>query len=257
MSDRNDPKEEDSEGKKPESTGRKGPEKGQPERKRREFPRRRSGPNNYDKLPDRSLSKPSKPETEAIFGSKTSLQYNSGVLQVVEALTGSQPFEPFQRDLVTMSTSELFDVLSESVFQYVEVRSLRAVPLVSLDDIRTTFRYVLAARIGQTSSLRLQDRPAEIRYPSLLGPLLASIGKYIHPTAAFELVPSLAVDDPVFQGIVIIADVNKERRVVGIQKPALVDRVLSILLAMGMPMNIGLPVEILVDSDEMFRLADV
>jgi len=234
--------------------------------KKKVFPRRQA-PNNFTRVESQSVSKPSRVRTDLPTSGQQNTTYGGGVLALVQAVSGEQPNEPYQGLSIPMNVSSLFDYLSTSVYRYVEQRSMRPIPLISENDVKLVFRYILAARIGQVANYHLPARPAEVRYPSLLGPLLASVGRYIHPTAGYELIPSLDPESEVWDGIIERRwskrpnDVTPEDFVPTLEHweirvPADYDRVISVLMNMGMPENLGLPKDKVVANDDLYRLDD-
>jgi len=232
------------------------PTGGSTDRKRKQFPRQ-DRQDAYSKEQSRSSSTTPTTKGDAKFGSKSGFEYSGDVLQFVTPLLVQQPAATYQKYVCAMTPSYLFDSLAEAVYRTVLMRSVRPEPLVTLEDIRLCFRYVLAMRIGQVQAIQLPQRPAEVRYPALLGPVLASVGKFIHPTAAYEISPTFDVTDNGWLTVLVIGTDKKDQRYVErIVKPPTVDATLGMLLNLGMPMNISLPVEVLVDTDEIYRLDD-
>lgn len=236
----------------------------EPKRRRGIAPRRKSGAADF---PQRTQSKPEALETKAIDLASKKFSYPKGVEDDVSAVVGEQPYLGYKRVTPVTTISSLFEYLCESTFRYVELRTMRPEPLFSLDELRYVYRYILALRLAHVSGQKMPDgaRPAEIRYPAILGPLLASIGRYVHPTAALELVPTIHPRMETWRGLIHIGEgpnsfqpKEKDARPIpwdwDIESPETIDRVLSVLLALGCPMNIGLPVDTVVEGDELFRL---
>jgi len=222
--------------------------------------------NNYTTQPSRVVSNPESVQTDSPLSRDVHSSYGADVLALVDAVVGKQPNSMFTRILCTMTASSLFDYLSDAMYRHIELRTMRPVPLISEIELRYTFRYILLCRIAQVWGVQMPSRPAEIRYPAILGPILASIGKYLHPVAAYELTPSFDPEDATWYysnqannlKFALVTDIrrNEAGKILGwrITKPEFVDRVLSVLVALGSHENLGLPVDTILDTDEMFRL---
>lgn len=210
-------------------------------------------------LPERVVSKSEPVDTNTTINVVCpSSGYSSQVEALVTSITGMQPNEPYRRINHKVGLSSLFDYFSESIYRYIELRSFRPSIPFSIDQLRICFRYVLAARIGQVAQYQLPQRPAEVRYPSVLGPMLAAIGRYVHPTAAYEIVPTIDPASDDFREVLNL-DINVETGEIArwrIAKPEFYDAVQSYLLAYGLPENLGLPVDLITDTDELYRLDD-
>jgi hypothetical protein len=234
------------------------PGKGESPRKKSIQPRRRKG-NNFERLPSVAVGKSTDLQTNTPLSTMgAQREYSSSVLSAVDAVSGEQPNEPYEKVNTLVNPSSLLDYLIECTFRYIELRSMSARPLLTEDDVRIAYRYFLAARIAQVSGYRLPERAAELRYPAVLGPFLASIGRYIHPTAAYEISPTFRVADPVWDGVIQREYTTENGKQVlkswYLQKPQVVERVLSVLVGLGCPDVIGLPADTLLETDEFFRL---
>jgi len=261
------PQDSDKEKDLPQSTG-KGPQPqrqassgGGSERKKAEQPRRQK-PNNFNRTPRMVRSKEESLNTVSPMLGSASMSYAAEVLSAVEAVSEESPGAAYRRIEHDVNASVLFNYFAEVIYRYAEARSPRQELQFSEDDLRLTFRYVLASRICQVSNVRLPVRPGEVRYPSVLGPLLAAIGRYVHPTAAYEIVPTLNPEHASWSGLLTIKDkgceegLEQQKVQWSLLKPAVVDRVITALRGYGMPDNIGLPVDVVIDNDAIFRLDD-
>lgn len=183
------------------SQGRKLAGGDEPKRRRGFQPRSKAREREF---PSRFQSSPESPETEVSDVAKR-FEYSKGVQDIVNAVTGEQPYATFERVTPVVSISALFDYLCQSTYRYVELRSMRE-PLFTLEELDYTYRYILALRLAQVSGAKLPEgvRPAEVRYPALLGPLLACIGRYVHPTATLELVPSIDPRMSTWEGMITV-----------------------------------------------------
>lgn len=233
----------------------------EPKRRRGIQPRRTPGRSDF---PQRTQSSPEKVETRTADAGRK-FEYSRSVQDDVNAVIGEQPYLAYKRVTPVISISSLFNYLVESTFRYVELRTMRLEPLFTQEELSYTYRYILALRLAHVSGCKMPDgaRPAEVRYPAILGPVLASIGRYVHPTSALELVPSIDPRMSVWEGIIKYGEGPNEfspskdslvRWTWDIKRPGVIDRVLSTLLALGCPISIGLPVDVITESDELFRL---
>jgi len=233
----------------------------EPKRRRGIQPRRNPSRSEF---PQRTQSSPEKVETR-VSDSAKKFEYSRQVTDDVTAVIGEQPYLAYKRVTPVISVSSLFDYLVESTFRYVELRTMRLEPLFTQEELSYTYRYILALRLAHVSGSKMPDgaRPAEVRYPAILGPVLAAIGRYVHPTSALELVPTIDPRMDNWKGLVRMGEGPNEFSPTkdslihwtwDIQRPDVINRVLSTLLALGCPISIGLPVDTITETDELYRL---
>jgi hypothetical protein len=243
----------------PKSTG--GSQNPEPQKKTRRLDPRKQRPNNYNRVQREVVSRVEKLETENLSSPRPKEEYPTDVLGLVASVTGQQPFADYVRIDVMMVSSTLFDYLAESTWRAVETLTMRPTSFFTQDQLLQTYRYLLAMRICQVANVPMSTRPAEVRYPAVLGPILASIGRFLHPTAAYELTPQIDPADPAWSGIVDARYEDKAgvRTLVYMRviKPPFVDSVLATLYNLGMPLNTGLPAEVIATDDHLYRLDDV
>lgn len=153
--------------------------------------------------------------------------------------------------LTPVTASDLLEYMACELHRQVNFSTERELP-ISEEEMVEVIQYLVLARVWYVCGGKAETHPKDLVYPSLFGPILAQIGKFHSELGNYTIIP-VPADESYIQK-------DESGRVVGINRKqrlphsTLLIKVTRALAAFGVQTAYGLPIDKLIESDEIFRL---
>lgn len=160
---------------------------------------------------------------------------------------------------IPVAASSVLKQLGQELFRAIDQMAVKTLP-ISESDVVDAFEYLLAARCAYVSGIcRVDQHPKDIEYPSLLFPVLASVGRFVDTGLNLTIVPIPQVG---YQGVLSDDGSSEHRKFkVDVKKritqPEKFSLVISTFRAYGVNTARGLPMDKDVECDDLYRLDEV
>jgi len=182
---------------------------------------------------------------------RNSLAFDEKLASFVESrmLVSGNPLE--EVFLAPVAASELLEYMACELHRQVMFSTGRDLPFTE-EEMVEAIQHLVLARIWYVCGGHSEIHPKDVIFPSLFGPILAQIGKFHHELGNYTIIPVPANESYLRK--------DENGRIVGIDRSKklnaspLLDKVTRALAAFGVQTAYGLPMDKLIETDEIYRL---